>query len=106
MSTGWGPLHYAVEGGDLVILGALLQAGDYTAAQAEGSFTPLHLAGQLGRSQLIPMLLNARCASTCACRQAYLAAQGFNTKVMLLAGQLHSAPPEHASSRSHCIVIC
>ena len=57
--AGWGPLHYAVEGGDMVILGALLQAGNHSTGQAECSFTPLHLAGQLGRSQLIPMLLNA-----------------------------------------------
>ena len=54
----------------MVILGALLQAGNHSLAQAESSFTPLHLAGQLGRSQLIPMLLNAGCASVVvpACR--------------------------------------
>ena len=50
----------------MVILGALLQAGNHSLAQAETSFTPLHLAGQLGRSQLIPMLLNAGCASGAA----------------------------------------
>ena len=66
-SAGWGLLHYAVEGGDIVILGALLQAGHCNPADSEGTFSPLHLAAQNGRSELVTMLVDAGWASCSYC---------------------------------------
>ena len=64
LCAGWGLLHYAVEGGDIVILGALLQAGHCSPVDADGTFSPLHLAAQGGRSELVTMLVDAGCAAS------------------------------------------
>lgn len=54
-------LHYAVEGGSLAIVGALLFSGFMEPPEPPSPgtyvFTPLHLAAKLGRLELLPLLL-------------------------------------------------
>ena len=63
LPAGYTVLHYAVEGGSLEIVQALLGTGHGPSQQdpppADRDFSPLHLASRVGHVALIPVLLEA-----------------------------------------------
>lgn len=57
--TGWAPLHYAATGGNVDLIGLLLDENAYIDAESPNGTTPLMMAAQYGTTEAVKLLLEA-----------------------------------------------